>query len=71
MCRQERLVPTIFFLPEYLRHAAVVEQDLIPLRHIVRVESRPEAAIVFESAVRAGNLSAIHERPDLGLDMDC
>jgi hypothetical protein len=44
---------------------AVQEKDLIPLRHILRAESRPEAAIAFENAVRAGNLSAINERPDL------
>ena len=39
------------------------KNDLVPLRDLVRSNSRPHAAIIFEAAMRSGNWFAILEHP--------
>jgi len=53
-------------VPEARFNIAISEAgrgDFLPLRTIVRDQSRPEAAIVFESAMKSGNWSAIYNHP--------
>jgi fido (protein-threonine AMPylation protein) len=53
-------------VPEARFNIAVSEAgkaDFLPLRKIVRDQSRPEAAIIFEAAMKSGNWFAIHNHP--------
>jgi fido (protein-threonine AMPylation protein) len=45
--------------------AAEHHKDLVPLREILRIQSRPMRAIMFESAISAGELPNINIYPDL------
>jgi fido (protein-threonine AMPylation protein) len=56
----------LMVVPESRFNMAISEAgraDFLPLRKIVRDQSRPEAAIVFEAAMKSGNWSAIYTHP--------